>query len=435
MTVILVTGAVVLLLLVGLAVASRRSDDRPIETLTKASLPEVITEPRSFVFVAPDRPDEALSGDIMAARESLLFGGGNEGDAGATGMPRAWNGIAQMVPTIMGALSRGEVVRITGPQHLVDGLRAGTLRSTLTSTGPIGVVKGPDGRFVGHLRFDSASEAKVPATVAGPLLLFQAASVVTMQYYLHQITTRLMDIQSGIDDLKQALSAQTAGKIRAAASMVQDLEGFLAQGVPLNADDRSKLQLAEAGVREAHEQLRENLGGFGRKVNAAVDDDDAIRPGVDKAMLKTLLTSTADDAARDALLAMEATVIRVRLMRLRAFAEMDASPERLEVVRENLERELEQLREAYDQLRPPFDRLNLRRQTVEDRWRTNAAVSELDQYRAKTRATRALIRTPPRRVLPAAAQEQPWLVELRQGPKGVESRYALLERPDADSAG
>ena len=406
-----VVVVVVLLLLLAAFVRSRRSGESLTEAPQAEPIPEpqdsaVADPPRQFSFVSPDGQDQSLSAEILAAHDSLLFKAGDE--------PQ-------------GALSRGEVVRVIGPQHLIDGLKAGVLQPTLTSTGALGVVKGPNGQFVGHLRFGSAMEAKVPATVAGPLLLFQAASVVTMQYYLHQITTRLMDIQSGIDDLKRALSAQTAGKIRAAASMVEDLEGFLHRGIALNADDRSKLQHAEAGVREAHEELRHKLSGFGREVDAAVAADDSIRPGVDKATLKKLLTTTADDAARDALLAMEATVVRVRLMRLRAFAEMDSSPERLEAVRENLERELAELRDAYDQLRGPFDQLNLRRRTVEDKWIGNAGVAELEHYREKTRQLRALVRSPPRRVLPERQREEPYIVELRQGPHGLESRYALIE--------
>lgn len=378
---------------------------------------------RRFRLAAPDDSGRELLGEVVDGDETLLFG---HEAAGVVGLPIAWNGIAQGVPTIAGALSKGEVVRIIGPQHLIDGIRAGALDPTLTSTGAIGVVKGPDGKFVGQLRFESAQEAAVPASVAGPLLLFQAASVVTMQYYLHQITSRLVVIQQGIDELKRALTAQTAGQVRGAQSMVRDLEAFGARGVPLSVDDRPKLQHAEAQVRQAYETLMDRCAHFDRQVKAAVADDGSIRPKVKADDFKRLLGAQSEEAARDALLAAEAIAVRLRIARLRALAETDAAPERQEVVRENLQRELDELRAAFGSLHAPFDRLNVRREAVDRRWLTSVD-AELENHRHSTKGLRALLRTPVRRVLPPPTPEQPWLVELRQGPHGVESRYAVLE--------
>lgn len=213
-----------------------------------------------------------------------------------------------------------------------------------------------------------------------------------MQYHLHQITSRLVAIQEGIDDVKRALSAQSAGQVRSAASMAEDLEAFAARGVPFSADDRMKLQQAETQVREAHETLNDKLAHFERVVSRAVDDDGAITPKFKSDEFKRLLTSTAEDAARDALLAVEAIAVRVRITRLRAFAEIDAAPERHEVVRDNLERELEKLRAAFTRLRAPSDRLNVRREAVEERGWWSSVDDELDRHRQQTKRLRALIR-------------------------------------------
>lgn len=393
--------------------------DRPLVSLEQEAVPDEIGG--RFRLAAPDGPEHDLLGEVVEARESLLFG---TDDAGTLGLPVAWNGIAQLVPTIAGALSKGEVVRVIGPQHLIDGIREGALYSTVTSTGAIGAVKGPNGQFVGHLRFESAQEAAIPVSVAGPLLLFQAASVVTMQYYLHQITTRLMDIQEGIDDLKRILSAQTVGKVRSAASMVQDLEGFATRGVSLSADDRKKLQDAETQVREAYETLKDRGADFERSVRASVDDDGAINTKSKE--FKKLLGQRSEEGARDAVLLVEAIAVRVRISRLRAFAEIDAAPERHDIVCENLEREFDELRDAFASLREPFDRLNVRHEAIPRSW-VRGIDDELEGYRERTKSLRALLRTPVRRVLPQPGPEQPWVVELRQGSSGVESRYAVLE--------
>lgn len=393
----------------------KNSSEQPMPTST-----EPVASQQSGEVVVLERPDGApgnLLAMSLAEGDSLLFG------ADATlerhsATPVAWNSVAQTVPTIANALSRGEIVRVIGPQHLIDGLKTGALQNTVTSTGAIGIVKGPDGKFVGHLRFESASEARVPAKVAGPLLLFQVASAVTMQYYLHQITSRLVEIQRGIDDLKATLRAQSVGAIRTAAAMCEELEGLASHDGHLRSRDHTRLVVADNDVQAVYFGLSEKLRTFAREVEELIGDDGAPR---DKNATKDLLKHAPENEVRDALLWVEAMVVRIRIARVRALAEVDATPERAEAIRLTLERQLDEMREAFEGLQVPFGALNLRRDNA------GGMEKELEAYRVATKRLRALLRTPVRRALPAPETEQPFIVELRRGREGVESRYALVE--------
>jgi len=385
---------------------------------------EPVATPSTFILGA-DRDDDSLLGMVVDVRESLLFGG-ESGASQSANTPLAWNQAIQAVPTVAEALSRGEVVRILGPQYLVEGLKSGAFKEVVSKGGALGVVKGADGKFVGHLRFGQAGPL-APAAIQGPLLVFQAASLITMQYYLHQMTVRLKDLQRGVDEVKKVLHAHTAGEIRSAAEMCGRLESLVDRGVPFSQDDRRELQSAATEVSRAYHGLVDQLNDLNRRVHQIVQDDGSLQPGADRDAVRGMLDAGADSGARAAALCVEAMVTRVRVARLKALAEADAEPARAQAIRDDLQRQFDQLRRDFEMMHETFDLLNVRQADLDDAWKIGNAAKEIQRFRANTRALRRIVRTPTRRAIPAPPTAQPFVVELMQGPEGVTSRYALIE--------
>lgn len=380
---------------------------------------------RTFVLEAPDSRSH-LVGEIIPKDSSLLLQEGGSGSPSLGRMPKAWNQAVQTLPNVATALKKGELVRIIGPDHLVEGLAKGDMAHTITKSGVIGVVKGPDGKFVGHLRFESAGN---PATVAGPLAVFQIASAVTMQYYLHQMTTRLVSIEQGIDDIKATLSAQTGAKISTGARTCTKFEPFIEGEVELEAADQREIAHAAQAASEAYETLKEQLNRFRVKVSEAVDADGTVR---DPEKFDHALDVGTKSASRDAALFLEALDVRMRLLRLKAFAEIDADPARAELIRRSMEAEIDAMRHDFMALREPFDLLNVRRGELR-RWGRIRGEDELESFRNASKGVRAIARTPVRRVLPEPPPPQPFVVELVQGDDGkIDSRCALLEPEPSD---
>ena len=414
-----------ILLAIAVVAAARRMGRREGAVRAEGTMAAAPASPsgaleRNFVLEAPDRRSH-LVGEIVPKASSLLASNEELGGSSSSRTPKAWNQAIQTLPNVSQAIQRGELVRIIGPDHLVNGIAKGELAHTITKSGVIGAVKGPDGKFVGHLRFESAGS---PATVAGPLVVFQLASAVTMQYYLHQMTTRLVSIEEGIDDLKSTLSAQNSAKIRTGAQACARYEPFMESDVTLSSEDRDELANASQGASEAYETLKDELTRFQQKVDKVVDADGRVS---DAGKLGAVFDYGTTTASKNGALFLEALDVRMRLLRLKAFAELDADPARAELIRRGIEEEIRHMRTDFEELRVPFDQLNIRRDELR-RWGRISGAEELERFRNRSKGLRAIARTPVRRVLPEPPLLQPFVVELTQGPDGeIESRYALLE--------
>lgn len=137
-------------------------------------------------------------------------------------MPAAW---VHDVPGIAQALASGRQVRIVGPQDLLDGLRTGAYTLTKDSTGFSGIVRGVDGKIVGHLRFE-----RVGWVAASAAAVFQVASAVTLQYYLYAIEGRLRAILDEVQDLRRFLELRADAELDGAAGLIEDAVAGLAHG-------------------------------------------------------------------------------------------------------------------------------------------------------------------------------------------------------------
>src|SRR5205823_940668 len=112
-------------------------------------------------------PLSGLSVQTLGAADSSLF---NRVDASPEQQPRsiALNGAVLSAVNLGGALDPGKVMRIIGPQSVLDGLGNGSLELVHSGGGNLGVVReaGSNG-WGGHLRFgDPESAGTAPALAA-----------------------------------------------------------------------------------------------------------------------------------------------------------------------------------------------------------------------------------------------------------------------------
>lgn len=408
---------------VGILLTRRRSDagaERPAETL-EPTAPAELAPPvgAEMVLMFDNDGHSQLYAMVSRAEDALLA---DRRDSLSAEMPVLIRAALEAAPGLRAVLARGDVVRVVGPPHLLRGIQEGTFTQVTSAGGMLGVVKGPDGRFAGHLRFAMGQGARTPLAVAGPLLLLQMAAALQTQQQMKEILERLATIQRGIDDLKQMLRARTHASIITAESLCDDLENLARAGEPLlETQDHLRLQRASHEVQLAYNELREGLRIFARRVDQLVDRDGCRRDDVSRDQLRELLVDAKKDHAPTAVLFLEALVTRMRVLRLERLVEVEASPERAAAIAANVTRVVDEMRDDFEQAGLAFGRLNLRRDDAK------GAHDHLLEYRAATKPLRAILRQPLRRVLPAPQQEDAYVIELRELGGAIQAAHARFE--------
>ena len=128
------------------------------------------------------------------------------------------NGLANAAPSLHTAATGGQCFRVIGPPEALNG----SLSHMLDKHGNIlGGMLDDSGKIAVQKRFEDMSGALNGAAAAAAV--FQVLSVVTAQYYLHQISTSLANIETKVNDIHRKLSNQQLGEIAGAIETIDEI--------------------------------------------------------------------------------------------------------------------------------------------------------------------------------------------------------------------
>lgn len=128
------------------------------------------------------------------------------------------HGIANATPSIFTAFQSGKYLKIIGPPAALDK----TLRNIRDKQGNIlGGLADESGTIRGQTRFEKGAGSLNAAASAA--VIFQILSVATSQYYLHNISTSLQNIENKINDINVKLESRQLGEIKAAIDIIDEI--------------------------------------------------------------------------------------------------------------------------------------------------------------------------------------------------------------------
>jgi hypothetical protein len=164
--------------------------------------------------------------------------------------------LARAMPEIGQALAARKLVEIVGPAEVLDGIRHGIYSFTEADTGFTSVVRASDGKIVGHARLEWAGGAFERAVAVA---VWEVASAVTLQHYLHRIDRTLAEVHAEVralrNDAAWAELERAACEVPVFAAQLQSAGRFDVNGRQrLDAEERAldiKIRQELRGVRRA----------------------------------------------------------------------------------------------------------------------------------------------------------------------------------------
>lgn len=213
-------------------------------------LPVVMDNGTSAILVKdPVSPDRELLVQFLERSEAVTAPGTDTPDKATAGLTTAVNQLIASLPAAAVALESGRALRIVGPPSVLEGLASGTLELVTKDGNVIGTVKDvATGQFAGQAQF--AAQGVTVAT--GALAAFQVMSIVTGQYYLHRIDSKLQTIDRKLDDLLLGQQAEAIGRLMVAARVVRELREQLLAGVHPTDRDAARIDDAWAAASSAY---------------------------------------------------------------------------------------------------------------------------------------------------------------------------------------
>ena len=257
-----------------------------------------IVSPEDAMLLASDQPDGGPARSLAQLPEHLL--------------PAFHN-----LPSVVNALATGHVVRLVGPAHLLQGLDSGALHLVKTPTGALAMAaRSSDGVIAGHLRV-----AEVSSAVPNALAVFQIASAITLQYYLHRINERLDGIEQLLGELITRAQNDALGQLRAAEREIRRVDALQARSVSLGEQDWLRLQSALDQVTAVFELSAANVDTFVDLVASAHEQLTGLTKGQEHWTAILALNKTLEKAHRNPVpLQPEASPVRDAVDRARAAA-------------------------------------------------------------------------------------------------------------------
>lgn len=174
-------------------------------------------------------------------------------------------GLAKTAAT---ATSNTYVLRF--PPEVAEGIRNNSLKVMESAEGGLrGVAVDAQGKIVSHGTLVSVSRVTPAAVAAG---VFNILAIATAQYYLPQINNRLLQVEQGIQDIKEHLTSQDRAILVDSLKQLQSLKRLLETGdlqerdvltglIGLDTIDRDTGRVREA-YREHMERHRGELDGL-----------------------------------------------------------------------------------------------------------------------------------------------------------------------------
>lgn len=423
-------GVVALLLALLLWRGSRRDDGdaTPLDTggsgrteLSPASYegtePVTTDEPPSYRVVDPTAPDRELLVEFVPSSLAELSEESEATSLSDTIAGRnAVDALVDSLPKAAALIESGMTMRVVGPPQALEGLGSGVY--TLVSSG---------GRDLGQVRevatgqFGSRLEVAGGVTPAmGALAVFQVMSVVTGQYYLHRIDSKLGSIQATVDRLVRGQQSELQGQIEGAAELNERVRERLLDGIP---PDQQDLNNAEHSV----------LASYGEAKGRLADLLSELR-GVDvgetsKSELRAWWERLSTEGVRDAQLLIFAAFVRHQNNLLSLAAEPQGDVRTAENIRRRTERDRERMIDDLRSLRPIYKRLQLSKSALDQKFvfGVDSLAKEAYAFRRKMNEIREVVENPGERVLPEPPPiELPFLAEISAGSDGQRRTVAAV---------
>ena len=341
--------------------------------------------------------------------------------------PFALDSLMSTLPTVNKALRGGYVVRVTGPRQILQGLQTGALNRL----GDTGAVADKSGKIVDNLRL---SDLKAVRKIVGPLAIYQLASAVTCQYYLHQITSKLDYVGKVVSRLDEGMKGKHFGHVEQARVVLDRISSLELHAI--SPADESDLSLAERDLRVVLRSRLDSLKTFSEDTAKRLGN----AAGTSKAdAVEHLIDETQGRWSEDAYLACLTLEQLVRVLVARLWIESARHPESEATRTLHLERMLDDLRAEFQSvvsnLAPlmtesvhlsRFD--TIKKRLFRDKFRT--LQEKLEEYQATFRPLYEMMRA----ALPNLGKET-GVIELSKDPASgvVQGRYLLAGPSDPDT--
>jgi len=185
------------------------------------------------------------------------------------------NGLLGAAPSLHTAMNGGKYLEIVGPPEALSG----TLSHMMDSEGRLlGGLVNENGQLAGQTRFQNAAKSLNAAAAAA--VVFQVLSVATSQYYLHQISASLNELEKKVDALGRKLSHLQYGEIRGAVEVIDDIywsniahiqsTGMVDWQPPGKVEFWTRMSNAETALRKNVQALEKELLETFQKFSSSV---------------------------------------------------------------------------------------------------------------------------------------------------------------------
>jgi hypothetical protein len=360
----------------------------------------------------PQAPDRELLVEFVPASLAQLTDVADEGTSdGGHAAHNAFDAVVDSIPAAGALLAAGKTMRVVGPPEALAGLANHTYELVTSGGKTLGLARDvSSGQLAAHLRF--AKAGVTPAV--GALGVFKVMSVVTGQYYLHRIDTKLSTIQAGVDRIVRGQHSEAFGKIAAAARLNERVRKNLLTGIPPNVDDRPTLDRAEQLVLPAYDEVKHNLSPFLAKF-------ETVPPSATKDYLRSMWQEASGDVLTNANLLVYAALIRHQSNLLTLAIDPQGDPRRARNIKERADQERQEMVDDIETLWPVYARLTYSKERLENRFTFGVPRLEREakQFADLWKPLRSLVDQPGETALPRVPEiDLPFVAEISVGSDG-----------------
>lgn len=389
------------------------ADVLPARGSLDAPVPRGPTEELSYRVSDPHAPGrellvEFVPSDVAQLAEAKGASRVSDTHAGAN----AFDALINSVPKAAALIESGMTMRVVGPPEALAGLQSGAFKLVTSGGKSLGQVRGvASGHFGSHL--EVAKQGVTPAI--GALGVFQVMSVVTGQYYLHRIDTKLGQIRKGIDRLVRGQQSALLGKVKAAADLNEQVRRNLMDGIPPNEGDRHDLNQAEQLVLTAYGEAQDRVSDLLADVNAF--DVEQVRKGDFREMWARAQTEGLTDAS----ILIFAAFVRHQNNLLALAVEPQGDARRAENIHERIEEARETMLRDLKSIHSIYDKLGSQRKDDFERFVFGAdkLAEEATEFRRHAKPIREIVERPESQALPPPPPlEVPFMAEVSRGADG-----------------
>ncbi len=224
------------------------------------------------------------------------------------------------------ALQSGQMMRVVGYS---GNLGSGALELVSTNGNVLSTVRDTaTGQFTGQLQFAQGGVPAINPAMAA-LAVFQVMSIVTGQYYLHRIDSKLATINKSLDRIEARLVGMTRANVEVAREMTEQVFRLMRDGAQLTPSDIDQLREAEQLARLAFHQSRDAL------ITASNNWTEMLEGDLKKKEFREVRADGLRALGDDASILVYASAVLGRIALLRTIAESSGNHQRQRILMED----------------------------------------------------------------------------------------------------